>query len=279
MSEEIVLSEAEFERFRALIYKEFGISLSDKKRTLVQSRLRKWLYEFNLDSYGALYDRLTHRDNSEELILLANAITTNVTSFFREEGQWIYLKEHMSSFLDAKSKKIRIWSAGCSSGQEPYTIIIFLMEHLQNFASWDIKILATDLSEEILLKAMAGVYSAKELENMPKQLLLKYFDEVMHEGVKMYHVKDALKRYILFRSFNLVTGRYSMFHNKFDMIFCRNVMIYFNRETQNTLTSNFFNLLRDRGLLLIGHSESIQEAQKLNKVKLVASSIYQIKAK
>lgn len=279
MSEEIILSEVDFDRFRKLIYKEFGISLGDRKRTLVQSRLRKWLHEFNLNSYGQLYDRLTHEDNGEELILLANAITTNVTSFFREEGQWIYLKENLNTIFDVKSKKIRIWSAGCSSGQEPYTIIIFLMEHLENFSSWDIKILATDLSEEIILKAMAGIYTSKELENIPKDLLNKYFNQIENNAIVMYQVKNSLKSYILFRSFNLITGRYSMFNNKFDIIFCRNVMIYFDRPTQNKLIGNYFSLLRDRGLLLIGHSESIQEAQKADQLKLVAPSIYQAKVK
>lgn len=277
MSQGILLSEDEFECFRKLIYKEFGISLGDKKRTLVQSRLRKWLCEFNLDSYDALYDRLTQKDNSEELILLANAITTNVTSFFREEGQWIYLKEHLDALIDAKTKKIRIWSAGCSSGQEPYTIMIFLMEHLQNFSSWDVKILATDLSEDILIKAMDGCYTPKELESMPKDFLSKYFDLVDQHGTKKYQVKDSLKSHIVFRSYNLITGNYTMFKNKFDFIFCRNVMIYFDRQTQNTLLSNYFKLLKEKGLLFIGHSESIQETQKGNLVKLVAPSIYQLK--
>ena len=277
MSQDIELSEEEFERFRKLIYSEFGISLGDRKRTLVQSRLRKWLNEFNLDSYGDLYDRLTHKNNSEELILLANAITTNVTSFFREEGQWIYLKEHLDTIIDHKEKKIRIWSAGCSSGQEPYTIIIFLMEHLDNFSSWDVKILATDLSEDILVKAMEGCYTQKELESMPKNFLNKYFDLIEQKGSKKYQVKDTLKSYVLFRSFNLITGKYTMFKNKFDFIFCRNVMIYFDRQTQNTLIANYFKLLKQKGLLFIGHSESIQENQKGNLVKLVAPSIYQIK--
>ncbi len=279
MSQEITLSEVEFEKYRTLIYKEFGISLGDKKRTLVQARLRKWLHEFELDSYSALYDRLTHKDNPEELILLANAITTNVTSFFREEGQWIYLKEHLNTLFDMKNKKVRIWSAGCSSGQEPYTIIIFLMEHLENFSSWDVKILATDLSEEILIKAMAGMYTTKELENMPKEMLEKYFNFIDNKGIKMYQVKENLKKYILFRSFNLVTGEYKIFSNKFDLIFCRNVMIYFDRQTQDELTRHFFHLLRGKGLLLIGHSESIQDSQKTNMAKLVAPSIYQVKAK
>lgn len=279
MTQDIVLSQAEFEKFRTLIYTEFGISLGDKKVTLVQSRLRKWIIEFKLDSYGALYDRLTHKDNAEELILLANAITTNVTSFFREEGQWIYLKEHLSSTFDLKNKKIRIWSAGCSSGQEPYTIIIFLMEHLENFASWNIKILATDLSEDILIKAMAGIYTSKELESMPKSFLSKYFDAISQKGVQMYQIKERLKSYILFRSFNLITGKYSIFNNNFDLIFCRNVMIYFDRQTQNTLVQHYVSLLKEKGLLFIGHSESIQDTQKANNIKLAAPSIYQKKAK
>lgn len=277
MSYEVELSEAEFDRFRGLIYREFGISLGDKKRTLVQSRLRKWLHEFKLNSYDELYERLTRPNNSEELILLANAITTNVTSFFREEKQWIYLKDNFLNLVDQKNRKIRFWSAGCSSGQEPYTIMIFLMEHLKDFRSWNIKILATDLSEEILVKAMAGVYSAKELESMPKNFLMKYFDKISKNSTISYKVKDFLKEYITFRSFNLITGNYQIFSNQFDFIFCRNVMIYFDRETQDNLIDKYLYLLKEDGLLFIGHSESIGERHKKGKTLLVSPSIYQKK--
>jgi len=269
------LSLSEFRAFQQLIYSEIGISLADHKRTLVQSRLRKWLAKFNLNSYSELYDKIANDASDQMLILLVNAITTNVTSFFREESQWIYMQENIQKIFDSQTKKIRIWSAACSSGQEPYSIIIFLKEHLQNFDQWDIKILATDISQDILKKAMQGAYSDKELENIPKSMLTKHFNSIKKaDGKKYFVIKNELKRHITFRSFNLVTGNFNMFKNYFDMIFCRNVMIYFDRETQNQLLGEFARLLHKNSLLFIGHSESIQ--RKDGVYKLVAPSIYKL---
>ena len=164
------LSVEEFRLFQQLIYDEIGISLADHKRTLVQSRLRKWLKEFKLNNYHELFTKIKNDKSGQMLILLINAITTNVTSFFREENQWIYLKEYVKDVFNSKSKKIRIWSAACSSGQEPYTIIIFLKENIPDFEKWDVKILATDISEDILSKAIKGVYTKKEVEGSIKNM-------------------------------------------------------------------------------------------------------------
>ncbi|MEA3522814.1 MAG: protein-glutamate O-methyltransferase CheR [Campylobacterota bacterium] len=268
------LSVVEFKKFQKLIYDEIGISLAEHKRTLVQSRLRKWLAEFNLANYSALYEKIASDRSGQMLMMLVNAITTNVTSFFREENQWIYLQGHMSEIFDLRAKRIRIWSAACSSGQEPYSIIMFLKEHLKDFNQWDIKILATDISEEILNKAMKGIYTQKDVENMPRNILQKNFTLQERQGVKVYSIKDTLKQYITFRSFNLVTGNYTIFKNHFDLIFCRNVMIYFDRQTQNKLLGEFAKLLQKDSRLFIGHSESIQKKGMM--YKLTAPSIYQL---
>lgn len=275
MSAEKDLSTSEFKMFQELIYNEIGISLADHKRTLVKSRLRKWLNEFKLNNYEELYEKIADDRSGQMLMLLVNAITTNVTSFFREDNQWIYLQEHISEIFDIKNKRIRIWSAACSSGQEPYSIIMFLKEHLKDFNKWDIKILATDISEEILSKAAEGRYLKKDVENMPRNMLLKYFNgEKDDRGNQLFTIKDDLKKFITFRAFNLVTGNFSIFKNSFDMIFCRNVMIYFDRPTQNQLLSNFAKLLSKDSRLFIGHSESIQRRDNI--YKLVAPSIYKI---
>ncbi|WP_294966560.1 protein-glutamate O-methyltransferase CheR [Sulfurimonas sp.] len=273
MSLEHTLSISEFKMFQKLIYEEIGISLAEHKRTLVQSRLRKWLNEFNLNSYEELYEKIANDSSSQMLMLLVNAITTNVTSFFREENQWIYLQNNIKELFDEPNKTIRIWSAACSSGQEPYSIIMFLKEHLSNFHQWDIKILATDISEDILKKAIKGIYTQKDIENMPKHVVLKYFDIFKNSnGSKNFVIKDELKQYIVFRSFNLVTGNFLMFKNKFNLILCRNVMIYFDRPTQNQLLEEFAKLLKENSRLFIGHSESIHT--KNSKYKLAAPSIY-----
>jgi len=257
------ITQKEFKLFQKLVYDEFGISLSDKKLTLVQSRLRKWVLKFNLKTYKELYDYFL--ENKNELYILADAITTNVTSFFREASQWEYLKSYIST---CKDKKLRIWSSACSSGQEPYTIAIFLRENLKDFNSWDIKILATDLSEEILKKAAKGEYRQKELEGLTKNHLVKYF---LKSG-ENYIIKDEIKEMILFRSFNLVTGNYSVFKNKFNIIFCRNVMIYFDKTTQLNVVEKLVNILDNGSLLLLGHSESI--TNRVQSLKVVSSSIY-----
>ncbi len=276
MTQDKELSVEEFGMFQKLVYDEVGISLADHKRTLVQSRLRKWLKEFSLDSYKDLYIKIKNDTSGQMLILLINAITTNVTSFFREENQWIYLQEHIQEVFDAKKKRIRIWSAACSSGQEPYTIIMFLREHIPDFDKWDVKILATDISEDILSKAIKGVYSQKEIEGMPHNMLAKYFNSTKDEkGNEVFVVKDALKKDIKFRIFNLVTGDFSMFKNCFDAIFCRNVMIYFDRPTQSTLLDKFSKLLDTNSRLFIGHSESIHKKEDI--YKMVQPSIYRKK--
>ncbi len=264
------MSAEEFALFKKLIYSEFGISLSDKKITLVQSRLRKWVQKLGFSSYKELYHHF--EKNKSELFLLADAITTNVTSFFREAGQWEYLKTHIAT---CKDKKLRIWSSACSSGQEPYTIAMFLKENIKDFDRWDIKILATDLSEDILKKAMKGEYVAKDMEGLSKNYAIKYFDKTVQDGVKKYTIKNELKEMILFKNFNLVTGNYSMFKNKFNLIFCRNVMIYFDKQTQYRVIENLKRLISDGSLLLLGHSESI--TKNVQGLKALSSAIYEKK--
>lgn len=269
------LTDKTFKKYQSLIYNELGISLHEHKKTLVQSRLRKWLIEFGIQTYEELYEKIINDDSGQMLVMLINAITTNVTSFFREERQWIYLQKNLHSIIDTKGKKIRIWSAACSSGQEPYTIMIFLKENLNDFQHWDIKILATDISEEILAKAIKGQYSQKALEGLSKYMLQKYFIQSYNEKrEKIYTIIDELKQYITFRVFNLVTGDFSMFKNKFNMIFCRNVMIYFDRSTQDILLGNYAKLLEKNSRLFIGHSESIHN--KNDKYKMEVPSIYKI---
>ncbi len=259
----IEIKQREFKLFQKLVYDEFGISLSDKKRALVQSRLRKWVNALNLKNYKELYEYFLN--DKSELFLLADAITTNVTSFFREASQWEYLKTYLST---CKEKKLRIWSSACSSGQEPYTVAIFLKENLNDFKSWDIKILATDLSNDILMKAIKGVYSDKEIEGLTKTQLQKYFEK---SGTN-YIVKQEIKDMIIFKSFNLVTGNYSIFKNKFNLILCRNVMIYFDKKTQLDVINNLNKLLNKGNLLLLGHSESI--TNRVASLKGASSSIY-----
>lgn len=275
MINEREITNDEFKKFRELIYSETGIFLAEHKKTLVQSRLRKWLKQYNLQDYHQLYAKIQEDKTGEMITTLFNSITTNVTSFFREANQWVYLKQNLSEILKSNNRKIRIWSAACSSGQEPYSILIFLKENLVDFASWDIKILATDISQNMLSKAIEGEYSEKDVEGLSRNILLKYFGRIKRaDGSVMYKIDDELKRYVTFRVFNLVRGNFSVFQNKFDLIFCRNVMIYFDRETQNQLLQNFSKLLKGNSRIFIGHSESIHQREGV--YQLVAPSIYKL---
>lgn len=268
------INEKEFKLFQALIYDETGISLHDKKATMVQARLSKRLRELGLSSFGAYYDYLKKEDNAEELLRLLSAISTNVTSFFREAAQWDFLEGYLNDLHKHKTdRKLRIWSAACSTGQEPYSIAMFLHEHLKDIRSWDIKFLASDIDTKVLAHAIEGEYTEKEIGAMPKIFLTRYFDKKKEGDKTTYQVKAPLREMIIFRMFNLVRGDFSIFKNTFDIIFCRNVMIYFDGETRSELIKRFHQLLRPGGLLLLGHSESITKLS--GDFKLVRSAIYE----
>lgn len=267
------LKKKEFDLFRELVYDRLGISLSDQKVSMMQSRLSKLLTQKRLSSYMELYDYFVHHSGSAVDHELEDAITTNVTSFFREKEQWVYFKEYIkNTLLKKEKKKLRIWSSASSSGEEPYSIAIFLHENIPNIETWDIKILATDISEEILKKAMFGVYSEKSMEGLSHNIIQKYFTLKKSGTSKEFAVNDSIKKMITFRKFNLVYGNYGMFSNPIDIIFCRNVMIYFDKAVQTQINIHLTSLLQTGGLMFIGHSESIPPSVK--NLKLVKSSIY-----
>jgi len=269
---EVELTVEEFELFRKYIYTKVGIALSEQKSTLIKGRLNKRLTQLELPSFRAYYDYLIADESGEELTSFVSAIATNVTSFFRESAQWEWLKLYLPQMIQAKKeKKIRIWSAGCSSGEEPYTILMFLQQHLDDFDAWDIKILATDISTKVLTHAIKGEYDAKNVEELPKEIINKAFEKQKTLHGK-YTVRSDLKEKVLFRLYNLVTDPF-FFQNRFDIVFCRNVMIYFDDVTRHTLIEKFTTLLPKGAPLLLGSSESLT-AHK-DRLKLIGSSIYQ----
>ncbi|MDQ1243873.1 MAG: chemotaxis protein methyltransferase CheR [Campylobacterota bacterium] len=270
---EIELSDEEFLLFKNYIYKNIGISLSEQKKALVKGRLNKRILELNLTSFREYYRFLINDVSGEELSFFQSAVSTNVTSFFREEAQWRWLESNFLKYLSSKKeKKIRIWSAGCSSGEEPYTILMFLQSYLKDFDSWDIKILATDISSKVLRQAIDGVYDAKNVELLPKYTLQNSFEKINIQSGMKYKIKQHLKDKILFRLYNLVTDPL-FFKNEFDIIFCRNVMIYFDEKTKKNVISKFTNLLPANSFLFIGSSESLISHKE--SLKLITSSIYQ----
>jgi len=267
------MTKKEFKLFQELIYERLGISLSDQKVSLLQSRLGKLVTAKGLSGYMGLYEYFIHHSGSSVDYELEDAITTNVTSFFREKEQWIYLREYIKTHLLSKgNKKLRIWSSASSSGEEPYSIAMFLLENIPNAHTWDIKILATDISEDILKKAIKGVYTEKEMGGISRTIIQNHFSVQKNGNVKTYAVKESIKNMVTFRKYNLVYGNYSMFLNPIDMIFCRNVMIYFDKPVQTQINEKLTALLKTDGLLLIGHSESIPPTVK--NLQLIRSSIY-----
>lgn len=273
------ISKQEFELIAKFVYDQVGIHLSEQKINLVKGRLSKRLRHFGFNTFTEYYEYLVNDESGEELLMLTNEISTNVTSFFREPSQWEYLEKELKNIENnSKDKKIRIWSAACSSGQEPYTIAMFLLNNLKNPGLWDIKILATDISEEILLKAAKATYSEDDVKGLPKNLIVKYFDkskkEIKGEVFFEYKIKDSIKSLITFRKFNLVHSSYKIIKDEtFDLIFCRNVMIYFDAITKKNVVLNLISKIKKGGHFLIGHSESLVSMNK-NDIKLQAPSIY-----
>ena len=270
----LVLKRKEFTLLQAFIYQHIGISLGDHKIYLVQARLAKRVAQLGLETFGAYYDFLLADTKGAELEYLSSLISTNVTSFFREEKQWEFLKTHLPAILARSNGKLRIWSAACSSGEEPYSIAMFLAEHLPPNSSYDIKILATDVSSKVLKVAMAGVYTQKACHSLKETYLSKYFTPTRQAGEVCYRVSDGIRQQIIFREFNLVTGEYGLFaHKAFNIIFCRNVMIYFDKPTQNTLVERFHTILKNEGYLFIGSSEALTDMKQ--EFKSRSASIYQ----
>lgn len=264
----------EFKLFQSLIYEETGIALKDHKASMVQARLSKRLRELKLDRFSDYYDYLKNEQGGEEMLKLLSAISTNVTSFFREAAQWDFLEGYLKDLESHHpEKRLRIWSAASSTGQEPYSIAMFLHEHLKNIANWDIKILATDIDTNVLAHAIKGVYAQKDVSGMPKVMLTRYFEKHQDKSGTHYQIKEPLRNMVLYRSFNLTRGDFSIFSKQFDIIFCRNVMIYFDTPTRNALVDRFHKLLKPEGLLLLGHSESL--ARSNEGFKLIKSAIYQ----
>jgi len=267
------INDKEFDLFKQLIYSESGINLSPAKRELLKSRLSKRLRVLSLNSFKDYYKYVTEADTTgREIIHMIDCISTNLTDFFREITHFQFLKKRLlPSLLEKKQKnrerKIRIWSAGCSTGEEPYTISMVLSESIEQLSNWDIKILATDLSTRVLEKAKQGLYQKERLKNIDTQMISTYFKKAENGH---YQVKDSLKNMIVFRRFNLMDN--FPFKGQFDFIFCRNVMIYFNKQTQNELITKFYKYLTPEGYLFIGHSESLAGIN--SKFKYVVPTVY-----
>ena len=258
--QEVVLGEREFRRISDLVYEHCGINLHDGKKELVRARLAKRLREGRFQTFSQYIRHVLDDPTGREFSVLVDSLSTNLTKFFREGQHFEFLRTRfLPSLLELKRKRrdfrLRGWSAGCSSGEEPYSIAITLLESVLGTGRWDIKLLATDISTRVLERAHAGLYEPQRIEPISLPLRTKYLTRRRGDRCYVYEVKPTLRDVVVFRYLNLM-GDWPI-KGPIDFIFCRNVMIYFDKPTQGRLIQRFYDLLAPGGVLFTGHSESL----------------------
>lgn len=269
--QEIELSKEQFSFFAGMMYDLSGVNLplSDKNEALVKNRLTKLLRKYKYANYDELKNKMK---NPEPQLLndFISALTTNKTHFFREESHFDWLADYLKKHFD-KNQELRFWCAAASTGQEPYTTAIVMRENLNANQLAKTKFLATDIDLQVLKKAAEGVYTASEMDGCPDALRTKYFETVRGKDTA-YRAKDDLAQMIRFAPLNLVQDSYP-FQHKFHVIFCRNVLIYFDPPTTKKVIENLANSLVPGGFLVLGHSESGTVKSPL--IKPLSRAIYQ----
>ncbi len=268
---EFPFTDTDFAFIQELVAERTGIVLTDIKRTMVYSRIARRIRQCGVSDFAEYCDLLKSGDESE-LISFTNAITTNLTSFFREPHHFEYLAKTVLPELEKskKDKRIRIWSAGCSSGEEPYSIAMTILDHFKNKPDWDIKILASDLDYEMVEKASKGIYKEDRVTGLDKNHLKNYVRKGKGSLSGMVKMDKRLMELITFKQLNLLHDW--PFKGPFDFMFCRNVVIYFNKETQKELFDRYANVLDENAPLFIGHSESLFKVTK--RFKSLGQTIY-----
>lgn len=267
----IEITEKEFRYLADYIKSNYGINLKEEKKTLVMGRLHNVLIENNCRSFSEFLTLLNNDRTGKIIIQLINKITTNHTYFMRETDHFYYFRDKVLPYLKQKSidKDLRIWSAGCSTGEEPYTLAMIINDYFRTEkVLWDTKILATDISGRVLEKAKQGQYSNEELISIPSAWRREYFNKVNDESCVLI---DKIRNEIIYRKFNLMDDVFP-FKKKFQVIFCRNVMIYFDNKTKAELVNKFYEHTESGGYLFIGHSESL--SREGTKYKYVLPSVY-----
>lgn len=253
------LSEADFSRLSAFIYNTAGIKMPPAKRIMLQSRLHKRLRELGMDSFSTYTDYvLSERGQQEELIHMLDVVSTNKTDFFREPVHFDFLRDQVlpEFYSDASNRTLKVWSAGCSSGEEPYTIAMVISEYLQRGVRGDFQVLGTDISTRILHAGVNAVYKEDRVAGIPLELLHRYFLRSKDREQPTVRIVPDLRRKVRFQRLNFMDSTYNV-GDMFNVIFCRNVLIYFDRKTQEEVISKLCTRLVPGGYFFLGHSESI----------------------
>jgi len=261
-----------FRFIRETLFENAGITLSDIKRDMVYSRLIRRIRALNMHSFDE-YLNFLKNSPEREMVEFTNSLTTNLTSFFRENHHFEYLTSTIFPEIARRKKqrRLRIWSAGCSTGEEPYTLAITVRQSQQLFSGWDVKILATDLDSNVVATAKSGIYPYERVANLPKATITRWFNKGHGELEGKVKVKADLQSLITFKQLNLMQA-WPM-QGLFDIIFCRNVVIYFNKETQKTLFGRYADYLDEKSYLVVGHSESLHGVT--DQFRLLGKTIYQ----
>lgn len=266
----IKISDADFMVFTEFLKKNFGINLS-KKRTLIEGRLNNYLLRNGYSDYSSYLKMLFSDPTGAEVNNVINFLTTNYSYFMRE---WDHFEFYKNTILPEMQSRImnydlRVWSAGCSTGEEPYMLAILTDEFFgRERGMWDKKVLATDISDKVLNQARSGIYDSSSLEKVPKAWIKNYFVKLEKDS---FQVKDDLRKEVIFRRFNLMEPVFP-FKKKFHVIFCRNVMIYFDNETKSNLVQKYYDATEEGGYLIVGQSESIDRSK--SRYMYVSPSIY-----
>jgi chemotaxis protein methyltransferase CheR len=269
---EIEITQDDFEKFREYFYRKTGIQFEDTKRYFVDKRLVDRIERTDSASFRSYFTMLRFQSSGEELQALTNAMTVNETYFFREEYQFKCLVESILPEI-VKTKRpgeaIRIWSMPSSSAEEPYSIALYLMEHWRDLARWDVELVASDIDTEMIRCARRGRYSRRSVQNLPKRLLDRYFEAVDDE----YQLCEDVREAVEFTRVNLAEPADTAPYRDFDVIFCRNLLIYFDDASRRKAAEVFHDALRPGGIILLGHSESMSRMSALFRVRKYPEAI------
>lgn len=265
---EFVFAARDFERVRALIYRRAGIALADSKQEMVYSRLARRLRAKGLSSFEVYLDLLERNPADDEWEAFTNALTTNLTSFFREAHHFPILAAHVK----AVKEPITVWCSASSTGEEPYTIAMTLCEAF-NTLTPPVQIIATDIDTNVLVTAENGIYPLERVEKMPPAQVKRFFLRGKGDKEGFVRVRPELRKLITFKQLNLLADSWPI-SGQFDVIFCRNVMIYFDKQTQSKILSRFVPLMKPNGLLFAGHSENF--LYSTNALKLRGKTVYEL---
>lgn len=269
---EFEFTREDFDYLRKVVSDTTGIVSSEDKYTMYYSRLAARLRALGLVDFRAYREYLGKNPETESIELI-NSVTTNLTSFFRENHHFDYLRDQLVTQKKQNGeRRLRIWSAGCSTGEEAYSIAITLQQAIADLNQWDIRILATDIDSHVLTTAQEGIYDAARVASLDQALLKRYFEPVADDNRGRVRVEDNLRRMIRFQQLNLL-HRWPI-QEKFDLIFCRNVVIYFSAETKVELVDRFADQLVSNGILMMGHSESLYRTS--NRFELFGKTVYQL---